>query len=163
MLCGEERLATPVYTACCSDLMSDVLAFVNEKTVLITGLTNHHVLRTADMLDLKCLVFARGKVPGEELLEQAQEQGLVVDDHPRDRLYRLRAFVSGRAARRAHRMAGKRGAEMTALIHQEYPIAAEDYTRAGEASADDQAHAQAAGRGQHACCAAWPWPAMRWS
>ena len=78
VLCGEERLATPVYTACCSDLMSDVLAFVNEKTVLITGLTNHHVLRTADMLDLKCLVFARGKVPGEELLEQAQEQGLVV-------------------------------------------------------------------------------------
>ena len=59
-------------------MMSDVLAFVNEKTVLITGLTNHHVLRTADMLDLKCLVFARGKVPGEELLEQAQEQGLVV-------------------------------------------------------------------------------------
>ena len=78
VLCGEERLATPVYTACCSDLMSDVLAFVNEKTVLITGLTNHHVLRTADMLDLKYLVFARGKVPGEELLEQAQEQGLVV-------------------------------------------------------------------------------------
>lgn len=78
VLCGEERLATPVYTACCSDLMSDVLAFVNEKTVLITGLTNHHVLRTADMLDLKCLVFARGKVPGEDLLEQAQEQGLVV-------------------------------------------------------------------------------------
>ena len=78
VLCGEERLATPVYTACCSDLMSDVLAFVNEKTVLITGLTNHHVLRTADMLDLKGLVFARGKVPGEELLEQAQEQGLVV-------------------------------------------------------------------------------------
>lgn len=82
VLCGEERLATPVYTACCSDLMSDVLAFVNEKTVLITGLTNHHVLRTADMLDLKCLVFARGKVPGEELLEQAQEQGLVVMTTP---------------------------------------------------------------------------------
>ena len=78
LLCGEARLDTPVVSACCSDLMSDVLAFVNEKTVLITGLTNHHVLRTADMLDLKCLVFARGKVPGEELLEQAQEQGLVV-------------------------------------------------------------------------------------
>ena len=78
VLCGEERIATPVFTACCSDLMSDVLAFVNEKTVLITGLTNPHVLRTADMLDLKCLVFARGKVPGEEILEQAEEQGLVV-------------------------------------------------------------------------------------
>jgi len=78
VLCGQERVETPVYTACCSDLMSDVLAFVNEKTVLITGLTNPHVLRTADMLDLKCLVFARGKVPGEEILEQAEEQGLVV-------------------------------------------------------------------------------------
>ena len=78
VLCGEDRLETRVYTACCSDLMSDVLAFVNEKTVLITGLTNPHVLRTADMLDLKCLVYARGKVPGEEILEQAEEQGLVV-------------------------------------------------------------------------------------
>ena len=78
VLVGQEHLDTPVYTACCSDLMSDVLAFVNEKTVLITGLTNPHVLRTADMLDLKCLVFARGKVPGEDILEQADEQGLVV-------------------------------------------------------------------------------------
>ncbi|MBO4837569.1 MAG: hypothetical protein J5564_07755 [Clostridia bacterium] len=78
VLLGQDRLDTPVSTACCSDLMSDVLAFVNEKTVLITGLTNPHVLRTADMLDLKCLVYVRGKVPGEEILTQAEEQGLVV-------------------------------------------------------------------------------------
>ena len=82
VLRGADKLDTPVYTACCSDLMSDVLAFVNEKTVLITGLTNPHVLRTADMLDLKCLVFARGKVPGDEILEQADEQGLVVITTP---------------------------------------------------------------------------------
>ena len=78
VLRGEEKLDQPVYTACCSDLMSDVLAFVNEKTVLITGLTNPHVVRTADMLDLKCLVFARGKVPSDDILEAADEQGLVV-------------------------------------------------------------------------------------
>lgn len=78
VLCGEEKLTLPAKTACCSDLMSDVLAFVNEKTVLITGLTNPHVMRTADMLDLKCIVFARGKVPTDDMLEQAQEQGLVV-------------------------------------------------------------------------------------
>ena len=78
VLCGGERIDTPVYTACCSDLMSDVLAFVNEKTVLITGLTNPHVLRTADMLDLKCLVYVRSKVPNEEIIEQADEQGLAV-------------------------------------------------------------------------------------
>ena len=74
VLCGEEKLDHPAKTACCSDLMSDVLAFVNEKTVLITGLTNPHVLRTSDMLDLKCLVFARGKVPTEDMLETARDQ-----------------------------------------------------------------------------------------
>ena len=78
VLLGEDKLSTPVYTACCSDLMSDVLAFVDEKTVLITGLTNPHVVRTSEMLDLKCLVFARGKVPNDEILESAAEQGLVV-------------------------------------------------------------------------------------
>lgn len=82
ILLGEDKLDTPVYTACCSDLMSDVLAFVNEKTVLITGLTNPHVIRTSEMLDLKCLVFARGKIPGQEILDKADEQGLVVLSTP---------------------------------------------------------------------------------
>ena len=78
VLRGGDKLDTPVYTACCSDLMSDVLAFVDEKTVLITGLTNPHVVRTSEMLDLKCLVFARGKIPTDDILETAQEQGLIV-------------------------------------------------------------------------------------
>ena len=78
VLRGGDKLDTPVYTACCSDLMSDVLAFVDEKTVLITGLTNPHVVRTSEMLDLKCLVFVRGKVPTDDILESADEQGLVV-------------------------------------------------------------------------------------
>ena len=78
VLRGEDKLDTPVYTACCSDLMSDVLAFVDEKTVLITGLTNQHVIRTSEMLDLKCLVFVRGKVPPDDILDSAEEQGLVV-------------------------------------------------------------------------------------
>lgn len=82
VLCGEEKLDRPAKTACCSDLMSDVLAFVNEKTVLITGLTNPHVLRTSEMLDLKCLVFARGKVPTEDMLETAREQDLIVMTTP---------------------------------------------------------------------------------
>ncbi|MBR4441837.1 MAG: hypothetical protein IKS52_01025 [Clostridia bacterium] len=78
VLRGGDKLDTPVHTACCSDLMSDVLAFVDEKTVLITGLTNPHVIRTSEMLDLKCLVFVRGKVPSEDILDSAEEQGLVV-------------------------------------------------------------------------------------
>lgn len=78
VLRGPDKLNQQVYSACCSDLMSDVLAFVNEKTVLLTGLTNMHVVRTAEMLDLKCLIFARGKVPGDDVLDRADEMGLVV-------------------------------------------------------------------------------------
>ncbi len=78
VLVGEDRMNRDVISACCSDLMSDVLAFVNEKTVLLTGLTNLHVVRTAEMLDLKCLVFVRGKVPGQDVLDAADELGLVV-------------------------------------------------------------------------------------
>lgn len=78
VLCGEGRLDQEVHTACGADLMSDVLAFVKDKAILITGLTNIHVMRTAEMLDIHCIVFARGKVPGEEILEEADELGVVV-------------------------------------------------------------------------------------
>lgn len=78
ILCGEDKLDQEVRTACGSDLMSDVLAFVKDKTVLITGLTNVHVMRTAEMLDIHCVVFARGKIPGEEVLDEARELGIVV-------------------------------------------------------------------------------------
>ena len=78
VLCGEDKLDQEVCTACGSDLMSDVLAFVKEKAVLITGLTNVHVMRTAEMLDIHCVVFARGKIPPAEVLEEAEEIGIVV-------------------------------------------------------------------------------------
>ena len=75
---GEDKLDDPVDTACGSDLMSDVLAFVKDKTVLITGLINTHVVRTAEMLDITCIVFSRGKQPSEEILEMAEEAGIAV-------------------------------------------------------------------------------------
>ena len=80
VLIGAERLDERVDTACGSDLMSDVLAF--EKTVLITGLINPHVLRTSEMLDITCIVFSRGKMPSEEMLEMADEIGITVISSP---------------------------------------------------------------------------------
>ncbi len=71
-----------VDTACGSDLMSDVLAFVKDKTVLITGLINPHVVRTSEMLDITCIVFSRGKKPSEEILEMAAENGMTVLSTP---------------------------------------------------------------------------------
>ena len=82
VLVGEDRLDAPVDTACGSDLMSDVLAFVKEKTVLITGLINPHVVRTSEMLDITCIVFSRGKMPSEEILEMAEEVGIAVISSP---------------------------------------------------------------------------------
>ncbi|MBQ6399736.1 MAG: hypothetical protein IJI21_06425 [Clostridia bacterium] len=82
VLVGEDRLDDPVDTACGSDLMSDVLAFVKERTVLITGLINPHVLRTSEMLDITCIVFSRGKLPSEEMLEMADEIGITVIASP---------------------------------------------------------------------------------
>ena len=78
VLTGEDKLDSPVDTACGSDLMSDVLAFVKDKTVLITGLINTHVVRTAEMLDITCIVFSRGKQPSDEILEMAQEADIAV-------------------------------------------------------------------------------------
>ena len=78
VLTGDDRLDGPVDTACGSDLMSDVLAFVKDKTVLITGLINPHVVRTAEMLDITCIVFSRGKKPGEDILDMAEEAGITV-------------------------------------------------------------------------------------
>ena len=82
VLVGNDRLDAPVDTACGSDLMSDVLAFVKDKTVLITGLINPHVVRTSEMLDITCIVFSRGKMPSEEILEMAEEVGIAVISSP---------------------------------------------------------------------------------
>lgn len=78
VLNGEEFLDEPVQSACGSDLMSDVLAFVKDRTVLITGLTNTHVIRTSEMLDISCIVFSRGKIPGDDVLEMAKERDIAV-------------------------------------------------------------------------------------
>lgn len=81
-LTGGVHLDESVDTACGSDLMSDVLAFVKERTVLITGLINPQVIRTAEMLDIACIVFSRGKLPTDEILEMADEIGLVILSTP---------------------------------------------------------------------------------
>lgn len=78
LLMGEENLDIDIETAFSSDLMSDVLAHVGENTVLLTGLNNHQVIRTAEMLDLKAIVFVRGKIPADDLLELAKENEITI-------------------------------------------------------------------------------------
>lgn len=59
-----------------SDLMSDVLAFTEAGSVLFTGLTNPQAVRTAEMADIKAIVFVRGKQPPPETVELAREKGI---------------------------------------------------------------------------------------
>lgn len=77
VLAGEDLLnQVEVLVACGADLMSDVLAFTKEKTLLLTGLTNAQVIRTVEMIDLIGVVFVRGKRPGEDVIKMAREKGI---------------------------------------------------------------------------------------
>ena len=78
VICGEEFLGRHVYSACGCDLMSDVLAFAKDQAVLLTGLVNPQVVRTALMMDMNCIVFVRSKEPSEEIIKLAEEHELVV-------------------------------------------------------------------------------------
>ena len=77
-LVGEEYADKEIFSACGCDLMSDVLAFVKDQAVLLTGLINPQVIRTAVMMDMICIVFVRSKKPTEEMLSLAQESGIAV-------------------------------------------------------------------------------------
>lgn len=78
VLCGEEFLDRCTDYVFSSDMMSDVLAYADEQSVLITGLCNAQVVRTAEMLDIACIIFVRGKCPDEHMLELARQKGIVV-------------------------------------------------------------------------------------
>ena len=78
IVCGEEYLDHEVHSACGSDMMSDVLAYVKDQAVLLTGLVNPQVIRTAEMMDMVCIVFVRSKSPSEEMIRLAKESDMVV-------------------------------------------------------------------------------------
>ena len=65
-----------IQMGCGADLMSDVLAFTHEGTLLMSGLTNPQVVRTAEMAGIKAIVFVRGKLPPPETISLAEEKGV---------------------------------------------------------------------------------------
>ena len=78
LICGEDCLSLEVHTACGSDMMSDVLAYVKDQSILLTGLVNCQVVRTADMMDIHCIVFVRGKKPEDDVISLAIDRGIVL-------------------------------------------------------------------------------------
>ncbi|MBQ2897436.1 MAG: hypothetical protein IJE46_03825 [Clostridia bacterium] len=78
VICGEELLDEEVFSACGCDLMSDVLAFVKNQGLLLTGLNNPQVVRTAFMMDMKAIVFVRGKNPDDEVIQLAKLKDVII-------------------------------------------------------------------------------------
>lgn len=75
---GEDMLEMEVNSACGSDLMSDVLAFVKDRALLLTGLINPQVIRTAEMMDITAIVFVRGKMPDQSIIDMAESKDMVL-------------------------------------------------------------------------------------
>lgn len=74
--CGEEKGTTSINSVYAGDLMSDLLANAHNHDVLITGLVNPQVIRTAEMLDLAAIVFVNGKEPSSDMLVMATQKGI---------------------------------------------------------------------------------------
>jgi predicted transcriptional regulator len=77
-VCCCENPDVDILSACGSDMMSDVLAYVKEQAVLLSGLVNPQVVRTAEMMDMQCIVFVRGKKPDESIIELAKDREIVL-------------------------------------------------------------------------------------
>jgi predicted transcriptional regulator len=69
-------LDVDIARACGADLMSDVLTFSKARALLLTGLTNPQVVRTAEMAEITAIIFVRGKLPPPETIALAEEKGI---------------------------------------------------------------------------------------
>ncbi|TEU13710.1 MAG: hypothetical protein E3J25_05530, partial [Anaerolineales bacterium] len=76
MISENVDLDQEIQMGCGADLMSDVLAFTHEGTLLMSGLTNPHVVRTTEMAGIRAIVFVRGKIPPPETIALAAEKGV---------------------------------------------------------------------------------------
>lgn len=75
-LCGDEHLDRDIEMVCGCDLMSDVLAYIKADSLLLTGLTNIQVVRTAEMAEVTAVCFVRGKEPPIDTIKLAAEKGV---------------------------------------------------------------------------------------
>lgn len=75
---GEDKSDMVVASACGADLMSDVMAFVKDRVLLLTGLVNPQVIRTAELLDIHAIIFVRGKAPSRDMIDMAEESDIVL-------------------------------------------------------------------------------------
>ena len=76
IIVGNADLDVDISCSCGADLMSDVLTHARSGAVLLTGLTNPQVVRTAEMAEIVAIVFVRGKCPPQETIALAEEKDI---------------------------------------------------------------------------------------
>jgi hypothetical protein len=78
----EVDLNIKIRGGCGADLMSDVLASSQPKAILLTGLTNPQVVRTAQIAEFRAIIFVRGKQPQAETLNIATQENIPLISSP---------------------------------------------------------------------------------
>ncbi|MGI6334073.1 MAG: hypothetical protein ACOX1A_05590 [Saccharofermentanales bacterium] len=79
VLVPAEDMQMEIKVACGADLMSDVMAFACAKNeVMLTGLINPQAIRTAEMMDVRVIVFVRGKRPTDLMLQMGRDKGICI-------------------------------------------------------------------------------------
>ena len=82
IICGKEHLSANIERGYSSDLMSDVLTLDTDHLLLITGMCNLQTIRTAEMADIRFIVFARNKKANDDMLALARENNLCIMESP---------------------------------------------------------------------------------
>jgi predicted transcriptional regulator len=82
VICCGDKLSTTLEYAFASDLMSDVLTVEKENMILITGLANLQTIRTAEMSEISCIIFARDKKIGDDIISLAKENNMILIESP---------------------------------------------------------------------------------
>ena len=78
VVCGQDRLDEEQDKAFASDLMSDILTLGDNFTMIVTGLCTMQTIRTCEMGNLDIVVFVRKKKPTQEMIELAEDEGMVL-------------------------------------------------------------------------------------
>ena len=81
-LSGRDSLGMDIQRCGASDLMSDILAGTADGSILVTGQTTVHAVRTASIAGVAAIVFVRGKTPAPEVVALAIDQGLPILSTP---------------------------------------------------------------------------------
>lgn len=82
LLNPDANLSREIKGGCGADLMSDVLASIQPEAVLLTGLCNPQVVRTAQMADVAAIILVRGKKAPQETIDLAAEEKIALISSP---------------------------------------------------------------------------------